>query len=42
MKNILPVNIRFVQDIKNFFKEIKYFFKDIKNFKINFSNQNLL
>ena len=42
MKNILSVNIRFLQDIKNFFKEIKYFFKEIKSFKINFSNKNLL
>ena len=32
MKNNLPVNIRFVQDIENFFKEIKYFFKEIKYF----------
>ena len=42
MKNNLPVNIRFVQDIENFFKEIKYFFKEIKSFKINFFNKNLL
>jgi len=30
MKNILLVNIKFVQEIKYFYKEIKFFFKEIK------------